>query len=146
MRTSRWLTLTYFLILLVGVIVALPNLFTEEQIKNHLSFLPDTRVTLGLDLQGGSYLVLEVDAKSLKRDQLRTVLDNVRAKLREKQIPSTSVRMIGESVVATIADNDQRARALTALKELVSPIQGTESWRCPHYGSATRFTRSKTIA
>ena len=125
MRTSRWLTLTYFLILLVGVIVALPNLFTEEQIKNHLSFLPDTRVTLGLDLQGGSYLVLEVDAKSLKRDQLRTVLDNVRAKLREKQIPSTSVRMIGESVVATIADNDQRARALTALKELVSPIQGT---------------------
>lgn len=125
MRTSRWLTAFYFLILLAGVIVALPNLFTEEQMKTHLSFLPDTRVTLGLDLQGGSYLVLEVDANSLKRDQLRTVLDNVRAKLREEQIQTSSVRMVGDSVVAIVSDTAQRERALTALKTIASTIQGS---------------------
>ncbi|EJF89022.1 protein translocase subunit SecD [Bartonella tamiae] len=123
MRTSRWLTAFYFLIVLAGIIIALPNLFTKQQRQDYLSFLPDTSVTLGLDLQGGSYLVLEVDADALKRDQLRIVLNNVRAKLREEQISTTSVRMVGDAIVATISDSAQRERALNALNALIAPTQ-----------------------
>ena len=122
MRTPRWLTTLYFVILLLGILVALPNLLTEKQLEYLPSFMRQTKVVLGLDLRGGSSLVLEVDAKSLKRDQLRTALDNVRGKLREKQIQSTSVRMIGDSIVAVIPDAGQRQTALTALKELATPI------------------------
>ena len=122
MRTPRWLTTLYFVVLLLGVLVALPNLLTEKQLEYLPSFMRDTKVVLGLDLRGGSSLVLEVDAKSLKRDQLRTALDNVRGKLREKQIQSTSVRMIGDSIVAVIPDAGQRQTALTALQELATPI------------------------
>ena len=122
MRTSRWLTTLYFVILLLGVLVALPNLLTEKQLEYLPSFMRQTKVVLGLDLRGGSSLVLEVDAKSLKRDQFTTALDNVRGKLREKQIQSTSVRMIGDSIVAVIPDAGQRQTALTTLKELATPI------------------------
>lgn len=53
MRTPGWLTTLYCFILLSSIYVALPNLFSHEQVKNS-KFLPDTRVALGLDLQGGS--------------------------------------------------------------------------------------------
>ncbi len=91
MRTPRWLITLYCLILLSSIYVALPNLFSPEQVKNS-QFLTDTRVTLGLDLQGGSSLLLEVDRKTLKRDQLHIVLSNVRNTLREnKSVHQVSV-------------------------------------------------------
>ncbi|EYS91895.1 protein-export membrane protein SecD [Bartonella bacilliformis str. Heidi Mejia] len=124
MRTPRWLTALYCLILLSGIYVALPNLFSQEQIENS-KFLPNTQVTLGLDLQGGSSLLLEVDAKTLKRDQLQTVLNNVRAKLREKKIRTSSIRIIENNVVAVLSDLTKNQEAITALKTLITPIQNS---------------------
>lgn len=121
MRVSGWLTTFYCLVLLGGIYVALPNLFSQEQVKNSI-FLPDTRVTLGLDLQGGSSLLLEVDAKTLKRDQLRTVLGNVRQKLREKQIHVSGTRIVGDSIVAIVPDPIQNKEAVTALETLITPV------------------------
>lgn len=124
MRTPRWLTTLYCLILLSGIYVALPNLFSQEQIENS-KFLPNTQVTLGLDLQGGSSLLLEVDAKTLKRDQLQTVLNNVRAKLREKKIRTSSIRIIENNVVAVLSDLTKNQEAITALKTLITPINNS---------------------
>ncbi|WP_412057786.1 protein translocase subunit SecD [Bartonella sp. DGB2] len=122
MRTSRGLTFLYFLILLAGIYIALPNLFSKEQLANEFRFLPNTHVTLGLDLQGGSSLVLEVDSKALKRDQLRMLLDNVRAKLRQERIATTSVRMVGDAVMASIPDAAQRENALGLLGSLATRV------------------------
>ncbi|WP_019218841.1 protein translocase subunit SecD [Bartonella florencae] len=124
MRTPRWLTTFYCLILLSSIYVALPNLFSKEQVQNS-QFLTDTRVTLGLDLQGGSSLLLEVDSKTLKRDQLHITLSNVRNTLREKQIRTSSIRIIEESVVAVISDPLQTEKALSALKTLITPIHSS---------------------
>ncbi|WP_455475193.1 protein translocase subunit SecD [Bartonella sp. B17] len=121
MRTPGWLITLYCFILLSSVYVALPNLFSQEQVKNS-NFLPDTRVTLGLDLQGGSSLLLEIDTKASKRDQLHTVLGNVRNTLREKQIRTSSVRIIEDSVVAIISDPTQSEKAISALKTLITPV------------------------
>ncbi|WP_455476655.1 protein translocase subunit SecD [Bartonella sp. B41] len=124
MRTPSWLTTLYCFILLSGIYAALPNLFSPEQVKN-LKFLPNTRVTLGLDLQGGSSLLLEVDAKKLKRDQLHIILGNVRNILREKQIRTSSVRIIENNVVAVIADPTQNEKAVSALQTLITPIHNS---------------------
>ncbi len=124
MRTPSWLTTLYCLILLSSIYVALPNLFSQEQVKN-FQFLTDTRVTLGLDLQGGSSLLLEVDSKTLKRDQLHILLGNVRNTLREKQIRTSSIRIIEGGVVALISDPLQSEKALSALKTLVTPIHSS---------------------
>ncbi|WP_455478301.1 protein translocase subunit SecD [Bartonella sp. B10] len=124
MRTPNWLITFYCFILLSSIYVALPNLFSQEQIKNS-KFLPNTHVTLGLDLQGGSSLLLEVDAKTLKRDQLHGILGNVRRTLREKQIQTASVRIIEDSIIVILSDPTQNEQAISALKTLITPINSS---------------------
>ncbi|MBB2971037.1 protein translocase subunit SecD [Mesorhizobium sp. RMAD-H1] len=122
MRTSKWVVATYIFIVVMGVLLALPNLLTQQQLASLPGWFPKKQVTLGLDLRGGSYLVLEVDAESLKKDRLRSMLDDARSKLRAERIQPQSVRIVGDAVVVTIADADQRSRAETALRELVTPV------------------------
>ena len=125
MRTSKWVAVLYGLIVLIGVIIALPNFFTKQHLEAMPSWFPKRQVTLGLDLSGGSYLVLEVDAASLKKDRMRALLDDARGKLRAERIQPQSIRAVGDSVIVTIPDADQRARADTALKTLISQVNTT---------------------
>ncbi|MGN6150013.1 MAG: protein translocase subunit SecD, partial [Rhizomicrobium sp.] len=61
MQISSWSRIVTLLILLAGIIFALPNALPEN-IRDRLPpFFPRQTVSLGLDLQGGSYLLLEVE-------------------------------------------------------------------------------------
>ncbi|RCS25406.1 protein translocase subunit SecD [Phyllobacterium salinisoli] len=122
MRTSKWVVATYSIIILLGILIAMPNLLTQQQLASLPNWLPKKQVTLGLDLRGGSYLVLEIDAASLKKDRLRSMLDDARAKLRAERIQPQSIRIVGDSVVANIANPAQLSQAETALRTLVSPV------------------------
>ena len=124
MRTPRWLVVTYAIIILAGILVALPNLFSPQQLAALPSWLPHKQVTLGLDLQGGSHLVLEVDADAVRKDRLRALLDQARDALRKERVQSQSVRAVGGSVVAVVPDDTQRAKALDILKGLSAPVGG----------------------
>ncbi|MGH6858815.1 MAG: SecDF P1 head subdomain-containing protein, partial [Phyllobacterium sp.] len=122
MRTSRWVLWTYIFIILAGVVLALPNLFTKSQLDALPNWLPKKQIALGLDLRGGSYLVLEVDAAALKKDRVRAILDDARGHLRTARIQPKSVRVTGDSVVVTLADATQRDAAVTALRELTTQV------------------------
>ena len=124
MRTSRWIKAAYAAILLIGILVALPNLFTPAQLAQLPSWLPKKQITLGLDLQGGSHLVLEVDAAALRKDRLRSLLDEVREVLRKEQILTRSARLSDDAVVVSITDDAQRAKAGEALQALAVPVAG----------------------
>jgi SecD/SecF fusion protein len=76
MRTSKWVLGTYIFIIIAGIILALPNIFTKAQLDALPNWLPKKQISLGLDLRGGSYLVLEVDAAALKKDRVRAMLDD----------------------------------------------------------------------
>lgn len=122
MRTPKWAVYLYSFIILAGMFIALPNVFTKEQLAGMPGWFPKNQVTLGLDLRGGSYLVLEVDAAGLKKDRLRSLLDDARSKLRSERIQPQSIRVAGDAVLVNIADTAQRDRAVTALKTLINPI------------------------
>ena len=62
---------------LLGLLVSLPNLFPAPA-----SWLPWRTVHLGLDLKGGSYLLMEVDMKAVIKERLDGLLDAVRQALR----------------------------------------------------------------
>lgn len=122
MRTSKWVVATYSIIVLLGILLALPNLFTKEQLASLPGWLPKKQVTLGLDLRGGSYLLMEIDEASLKKDRLTSMLDDTRSTLRAQRIQPQSVRIAGDAVVVNIADATQRSQAETALRTLVTPV------------------------
>ena len=66
---------------LLGTILCIPNLFPAPA-----PWLPWRQVHLGLDLRGGSYLLLEVDMKAVVKERLESMVDAVRQALRPGSI------------------------------------------------------------
>lgn len=122
MRTPPWLIYLYSFILLVGVVIALPNMFSEKTWEEKVPWLPDTRVTLGLDLKGGSYLVLQVDEVAMKQERLRNLLVSVRRSLAPEGIKTQDIRLQNGGIVIAIDDAAKREKSITLLQELMNPI------------------------
>jgi SecD/SecF fusion protein len=112
----------YALIILVGIIAALPNLFTAQQLAALPAWVPKHQITLGLDLQGGSHLVLEVDAAALRHDRLQSLLNDARRALRKDGVQSDSVRVAGDAIVVAVSDPAVRDKAVATLEALSTPV------------------------
>lgn len=77
-----------FLLFLVflGIAYAIPN-FLNSSVKNtSSSFLPGKSINLGLDLKGGSYLLLKADMDIVFSEKLETLLSDIRSALRKSKI------------------------------------------------------------
>ena len=92
MRTSRWLLWTYAAIVFFGIVAVLPNLFSQATLARFPDWLPKQQVTLGLDLRGGSHLVLEVDARALIQERVQSLFGEARRALRDAGIDTASVQ------------------------------------------------------
>ncbi|MBY9068042.1 protein translocase subunit SecD [Hyphomonas sp. WL0036] len=122
MRTSRWVVTTYVLIIIMGLLAALPNILTDQQKAALPGWLPSKQVTLGLDLRGGSHLVLEVDAPALKADRLKALASETRTLMSTESVRG-QVAVEGETVSIRITDPDGRAKILGKLREEVTQVQ-----------------------
>ncbi|MBT8472166.1 MAG: protein translocase subunit SecD [Marinicaulis sp.] len=71
-----------FGLILLGLMFAAPNLLSEDARNNLPNFLPKTTINLGLDLQGGSYLLLGVDTEKVIDDRMRSFMQDVRREMR----------------------------------------------------------------
>ena len=75
LQISTWSRLVTLLILLAGLLIALPNALPDNVLARLPSCLPKNTVSLGLDLQGGSYLLLEVELDQVQKDELELLGD-----------------------------------------------------------------------
>ncbi len=123
MRLSRPLVWSYGAIIVIGVLLALPNILSPELRAKLPGWLPDRPVTLGLDLRGGSHLVLEVDADALMRNRLQTMEADARKLLRENDISVTGVARGDREIRIALVKSDalKMAKAERTLAELVTP-------------------------
>src|SRR5215831_2940886 len=62
-----------------------PNFFPESTVKTWPAFL-QRRLVLGLDLQGGSHILLEVDQNDIRKQRLDALRDDVRRTRRDARI------------------------------------------------------------
>jgi preprotein translocase subunit SecD len=92
---------------LFGVIFALPNAFAPETLAHWPSFVPKKQVSLGLDLRGGSHLLLEVDMAAVETERLSGLVDEVRAQLTAAKIGYTDLRADSNGVIFTVRDLDR---------------------------------------
>lgn len=122
MRTSRWLLATYAIVILLGLLTALPNALPQSTLDKMPAWLPHNRVSLGLDLRGGSYLVLEVDANDLVKERLQTLMQDARQALTKANINFTSVRQVNKQLVITLTNEDQRQAAIAVLQPLSTSV------------------------
>jgi len=119
---TRWKALGIILTALIVCLCAVPNFFPEAQVKTWPAWA-QRRLVLGLDLQGGSYLLLEVDSNYVKKEKLDQVRDDVRRVLREAKIGYTGLVTRGDTVEVRVKDTDLET-ALAKLRDLSQPIGG----------------------
>ncbi len=125
LRFERWKVVLCVLAILFGAVFALPNVLPDNVLAGMPSFLPHQRLNLGLDLQGGSYLLLEVDTASLKAEKLTNLIEDTRTTLQSKQIVFSGLALNGDAVTVRITDPTQVQNAYTALQSLALPMAGT---------------------
>jgi preprotein translocase subunit SecD len=102
----------------LGVLLSLPNLFSPSFLAQVPNWLPHKQVALGLDLRGGSYLLLEVDVAAAQRERLNSITDNVRNALRDANIGYTGLSVEGDAIVFTIREPDRIEAARQALRKI----------------------------
>jgi preprotein translocase subunit SecD len=95
LRFERWKIIFVLLLTVLGVLYAAPNVAspqTRAWLATHMpSWLPSSTVNLGLDLQGGSYLLLEADTKTVINDRLDSMVDSARTEMRKENIGYTDL-------------------------------------------------------
>ncbi|MEE8145481.1 MAG: protein translocase subunit SecD, partial [Kiloniellales bacterium] len=114
----RWQVVLILAVLVVGVIFASPNLLRRETAEALPDWAPSNQISLGLDLQGGSYLLLEADIAGVMKEQLENLVDGVRTGLRKAKIGYTNLGVAGREVAFTLRD----PAAVDEAKEIIRDL------------------------
>ena len=122
---SRLKTILIWLAVALTVILAAPNLFPASTLAQLPSWVPKKQMTLGLDLQGGSHILLRMDPNDLIKDRLTTTVDEIRSLLRDAKIVYTGLSGTGRTVQVRITDANQLDAAQKALKPLTDPVSAS---------------------
>jgi len=120
---AKWKVITILTIVVLGFLFAAPNLVNEKTAETLPTFLPHKQVNLGLDLQGGSHLLLQVEVNAVVRERLNAMVDAVRISLRQERIRYTGLGARGNGVSVGIRQSSKLAQAQSLLTDIE---QGTE--------------------
>ena len=108
---------------LLGLLVSLPNLLPPPA-----SWVPWRTVHLGLDLKGGSYLLMEVDMKAVIKERLDGLVDAVRQALRPGAIfyQTLDAQPDQNRVVLRLRDTGKTDAALAVVRPLAQ-VEGANN-------------------
>jgi preprotein translocase subunit SecD len=120
---TRWKAAAIVLTALLVCLFAVPNFFPEKTVQSWPKWA-QRHMVLGLDLQGGSHILLEVDTKTVRKDMLETLRDDVRRVLRDARVGYTGLAVRGNGVEVRVRDTASLDNALTKLRELSLPLGG----------------------
>jgi preprotein translocase subunit SecD len=125
MNLSRWKVSLVVIAAVLGLLFTLPNLLPKSVLASWPSALPKQSLNLGLDLQGGSSLLLEVDTNALMTERLTSMVEDVRTTLRNESIDFTDLGQSGGVISVRISDPARLGQAQNALRRvLATPLAG----------------------
>ena len=121
---SRWKIISILVAVLLGFAYAAPNLMSSDMRAGMPSWLPNRAMTLGLDLQGGSHILMQVDAETLRTEKLSTLEDDIRRTLREARIGYRFSKSGDNAINVNIREAVDVEAAKDKLEELTRPVAG----------------------
>jgi len=99
-------------VILIGLFFFVPNFLDKK------SFIfPDKKVVLGLDLQGGSYLLLEVDSKPLFKEKIEAKSFEIRKKLRSERVVYNNFNINDVTAISFEVDSKDKSKIDTILND-----------------------------
>lgn len=124
LQFSRLSVAGIVLAVLLGFVFSMPNLIDAKTRLALPDFLPTGTLNLGLDLQGGSHLLLDVDTGATKRERLDALIADMRLALRREKIGYTGLARTTNGASVRIRNAADLERAEAALEELAQPVSG----------------------
>ena len=115
---AKWKIVLVGIVCFLGVAFAAPNFIPKNQADLLPGWLPRQQVSLGLDLLGGSHLLLEVEIQAVVREYIESLVDSMRLELRKARIRYQGLGVEGEAAVVTIKDPDKVEEARGLLRAL----------------------------
>jgi len=110
-----WKKAVILAVCLISVVLALPNALPASLLAQLPGWFPSRQVSLGLDLQGGSHLLLQIDLDTITKDRMNNLADSVRAELRKGQIGYTGLTIEQNKIALRLRDGTDRTKAREAL-------------------------------
>ena len=128
----RWKVWTLWLVVLAGFFMSIPSLLAgTPYYKNWPAWLPHDKINLGLDLAGGSHLLLEADARDALKQRLQAKEDEVSTELRrDPRIEIGDISTAGGRLSFMVRDATKVDAAVERLRRLSQPVQltGNRDW------------------
>lgn len=144
-----WKIWSIVLVVAAGILFAIPNLFSEEQIARLPSWVPAKQLNLGLDLRGGSHILLEANPEDIRRARLETLEEIVRSELRQADGGAIGVMDISirdGAVSFSVRNPADVPRAMTEMRQAARPVGVTGATDLNVSANGTRITVSPTDA
>jgi protein-export membrane protein SecD len=135
LQFQTWKILAVLAVCLAGAIAAFPNAMPAawaSWVARNAAVVPHRPVTLGLDLQGGSYVLFEAQIEVAVKDRLQSLLDDIRKGLRKEKITYGGLGATTDTVNVRILDVDKLDAARTFLRSLSSPTSAAISGIAAH--------------
>ena len=109
---ENWKRILVLIVSTFAIIFSLPNFLSKDLVNNSLSFIKSGEIRLGLDLQGGSYLLLRVESESLQTDRLNSLSDELRLAMRSAspRIGYKNLKVSGTELIFTLVNNEEESR------------------------------------
>jgi len=126
---APWKLALIAIALVWGALYAAPNLAPQSTLDQLPGFFPSSKINLGLDLQGGSYLLLEVDTDQVIRERLQGFADEARKTLRgsrngPERIVVSGFGLVGDTIGFQVEQPEQMDEAVKRMREMSRPVGG----------------------
>jgi preprotein translocase subunit SecD len=157
----RWKVWAVSLTIAIFIIFAIPSMFPKSEVAKWPAWAPRAQINLGLDLAGGSHLLLEADAADAAKARIVAMEDTVATELRRQpRIQIGDVSTSGGRLSFIVRDPTQVDAAFQRMVALTRPVglTGTRDWDVTTVdstrivltptasGSATALKNAMTVA
>src|ERR1700742_4321240 len=128
----RWKIWLVSLVVALGVLLSIPSLIAGTPIeRNWPRWMPQYKISLGLDLAGGSHLLLEADAADAQKQRLQAMEDSVATELRrDPRIDIGDISTSGGRLSFLVRNPTQVDAAVERMRNLTRPVAltGNRDW------------------
>ena len=128
----RWKIWSIWLVILLGIMLSIPSFFPKAVVAKWPAYAPHTQINLGLDLAGGSQLLLEADVRDAAKQRLAAKEEEVTTELRrgDPRVEISDVSTQGGRLSFIVRDPTQLDEAVDRMRKLSQPLglTGARDW------------------
>jgi preprotein translocase subunit SecD len=117
LQFESWKKLLVLFVVALGIVYALPNLLPSGE-ESDSGLLPGQKINLGLDLQGGSHLLMLVDMEVVETERLNSLGETIRQEFRTEKIRFSDLKVENRSVSVSVRKADDVGAAEQIFDEL----------------------------